>query len=304
MRKLLSVLPLAIAFHVPANLTAQDTDRGIVFVSMRDGIEDIYVMAADGSDVRRVTVTEPFDGEQRGSWVPAWSPDGSRIAFASNRDDGGSANLYVVDADGSHLERLTDHEAFDYTPDWSPEGSRIAFMSNRDGSPEVYVMNADGTGVRRLTYLERGSGGLCCPDWSPDGARVVFQAKPGADVRASRYHLYTVRADGSDLVDLGPGALPRWSPDGEWVAFLGVSAQAWVMRPDRSEARAVTAVDGRAMYPVWSPAGERLAFSFLPAGLEGEELFQAAEVYTVKLDGTDLTRLTDNEVTDGHANWW
>jgi Tol biopolymer transport system component len=260
---------------VPANLTAQDTDRGIVFVSMRDGIEDIYVMAADGSDVRRVTVTEPFDGEQRGSWVPAWSPDGSRIAFASNRDDGGSANLYVVDADGSHLERLTDHEAFDYTPDWSPEGSRIAFMSNRDGSPEVYVMNADGTGVRRLTYLERGSGGLCCPDWSPDGARVVFQAKPGA-----------------------------WSPDGEWVAFLGVSAQAWVMRPDRSEARAVTAVDGRAMYPVWSPAGERLAFSFLPAGLEGEELFQAAEVYTVKLDGTDLTRLTDNEVTDGHANWW
>jgi len=71
--------------------------RPIVFVSDRNGNEDIYAMNADGHDVRRITATP---GESRGSWVPAWSPDESRIVFASNRDDGGSANLYTVNADG------------------------------------------------------------------------------------------------------------------------------------------------------------------------------------------------------------
>lgn len=303
---MLLALGLAVALHLPADLPAQATDPGIVFVSMRDGIEDIYIMDADGSNARRITVTEPVEGEQRGSWVPAWAPDASRIAFASNRDDGGSANLYVVDADGSNLERLTKHSAFDYTPDWSPDGTRIAFMSNRDGPPEVYVMNADGTDVHRITRLEKGPSALCCPDWSPDGERIAFQATPGDSINPAgpSFHIYTMNADGSELRSLGPGGLPRWSPDGQWIALVGAGMQAHVMRPDGSDTRRVTDVDGWAMYPVWSPGGDMLAFSILPLERDVEKRIAGGEVYSVKLDGTNLTRLTENESMDGHAYWW
>jgi len=202
--------------------TAQEAEAGaeIAFVSMRDRVEDIYVMRSDGSGVRRVTVTEPVEGEERGSWVPAWSPDRRRIAFASNRDDGGRANLYVIDADGGNLTRLTRHPGFDYTPDWSPDGREIVFMSDRDGFYELYVIRADGSALRRLTHRERPPGELCCPDWSPDGTRIAYFG-PGRQV-------HVMRADGSDRrkVSNVPGlaTYPSWSPDGNWIVFTHVPA--------------------------------------------------------------------------------
>ena len=98
--------------------------------------------------------------------------------------------------------------------------------------------------------------------------------------------------------------LSRWSPDGQWITFVGRDMQAHVMRPDGSDARRVTDVDGWAMYPVWSPEGARLAFSLLPLERNVEKRIASAELYTIRLDGTDLVRLTDNESMDGHAYWW
>lgn len=108
MRKLvlvLALLPSSVAAQDPSLAQSDKADPGIVFVSMRDGIEDIYVMEVDGSNARRVTVTEPVEGEQRGSWVPAWSPDGGRIVFMSNRD--GPPEVYVMNADGTDVQRIT-----------------------------------------------------------------------------------------------------------------------------------------------------------------------------------------------------
>jgi len=284
---LLLVVPTLATAQEPTSAQTEETDPGIVFVSDRDGIEDIYVMLPDGTGVRRVTVTETVAGESRGSWVPAWSPDDKQIVFASNRDEGGSANLYVVDADGSNLRRLTRHTGFDYTPDWSPDGERIAFMSTRDGSPDVYVMDSGGSNVTRLT---EGEENLCCPDWSPDGVRIAFHAAG---------HIQVMNADGGNRLSLGRGGLPRWSPDGERIAFVR-AFQVHVMQADGSDVRKVTDVQGRAVYPVWSPDGNGIAFTFLP---EGED-FAAAEVCVVNLDGTGIECLTDNDVYDGHANWW
>jgi dipeptidyl aminopeptidase/acylaminoacyl peptidase len=106
----------------------------------------------------------------------ASSPTGSpsigaveQIAFASDRD--GNREIYVMSADGTGLERVTNDPAEDGQPAWSPDGTEIAFSSNRDGNFEIYVMSADGTGERRLT---NGSESDQSPAWSPDGTEIAY----------------------------------------------------------------------------------------------------------------------------------
>ncbi len=130
--------------------------RTIVFVSWRDGNGEVYAMDADGSGPRNLTQNPAKDVR------PAWSPDGRRIAFVSRRD--GNSEIYVMNADGSGKRNLTRDRASDDYPTWSPDGRRIAFLrgrlhSNNPGGRGVrrcygyhlYVVNADGSGLRRLT---------------------------------------------------------------------------------------------------------------------------------------------------------
>jgi TolB protein len=132
--------------------------RKIGLVSESDGNNDVFVMNADGSGLRRLTRSPASDS------APAWSPDGRRIAFVTNRN--GIYEVYVMNADGSRQVALAaptvgGHGTFvgevaapDPAPAWSPDGRRIAFVSDRNGTFEVYVMNADGSGQRRLTRDE------------------------------------------------------------------------------------------------------------------------------------------------------
>jgi len=101
------------------------------------------------------------------------SADGTRIAVAAGRD--GSAEIYVINADGSDMERLTNNSAADSWPTWSPDGARIAFASGRDGNTEIYVMNADGSDAERLT--NDGDDGAREPAWSPDGTEIAFTSE-------------------------------------------------------------------------------------------------------------------------------
>jgi Tol biopolymer transport system component len=142
---------------------------------------EVMVMNADGTDVRNLTQNAATD------WFPFWSPDGTRIAFQSDRE--GVGEVFLMNSDGSGQTNLTRNAGLDGGPTWSPDGDKIAFVSERDGNPEIYVMNADGTGQMRLTNSPAWDAG---PSWSPDGTRIAFESK-----RDSGYRIYVMNADGT-----------------------------------------------------------------------------------------------------------
>ena len=221
---------------------------------------------------------------------PAWSPDGARIAFQSDRD--GTYEIYVMESDGSGVTRLTNHSESDVGPAWSPDGARIAFTSTRDGNPDIYAMNVDGSGVTRLTSHPMDDGS---PAWSPDGARIAFTS-----TRDGNIEIYAMNADGSGVTRLTNDAAwdlhPAWSPDGARIAFTsyrGGNAEIYVMNADGSGVTRLT--NRNARVPAWSPDGARIAFA---SGRDDNY-----EIYAMNADGSGVTRLTNHSAFDYGPAW-
>ena len=162
------------------NNSARDTDPAwspdgsrIVFSSNRDGnyaLFQLYVMNADGSDQHRIYYSNAI------SMTASWSPDGREIVFANDKEDGRAGNfeIFAITPETAEPERrLTFRRRSDVGPVFSPDGRRIAFVSNTDGNSEIYLMNADSTGLLRLTRDRAEDGGL---SWSPDGKTIVFSS--------------------------------------------------------------------------------------------------------------------------------
>ncbi len=279
--------------------------KQIVFTSDRTGDWDIWVMNEDGTgrkNLSRHPAQEHF---------PAWSPDGSRIAFTSNRDGltsrDGNTEIYVMDANGSNPIRLSNDPSPDTRPTWSPDGRRIAFTSFRDGEGEIYVMNADGTGVANLTNHPARDD---YASWSPDGAWIAFSSLRDATGNGDpNTEIYRMRADGSDqerltdtpLTELGPS----WSPDGTRIVFytfrqllLGIDLPGdddiYVINADGTGRVAILANPGEDYQPKWS-AHDRIVFT---------SNRPVTEVWTMDSDGSNFRQLTENNnVTSWEASW-
>ncbi len=183
----------------------------VAFVSFRDGNQEIYVMDAAGGGPVNLTRHEAHDMR------PAWSPDGRRIAFVSWRG-GREPHIFVMDADGSGLEQLTDNAMAPgsgaSSPAWSPDGSAIACVSAQGAVHGIFALDPAGGGLRLL----EGWGGE--PSWSPDGARIAYTV---ADWENDFSHVWVMAADGSGARQLTFAEAwdrsPTWSPDGTRIAF-------------------------------------------------------------------------------------
>ena len=224
----------------------------IAFVSRRTGEYQIYVMDADGTNQIKLT-----DGP-REKWYPDWSPDGGKIAFTVN---GVEPHIDVMDADGKNREKLEDHAT---EPSWSPDGGQIAFVSWRDGGDEIYVVDADGQGLERLTHDFLGGHN---PSFSPDGQRIA------SDPWHEEFnHIYVMGADGKNPMRLSHNqehhTAPTWSPDGQMIAYVvsnddfPLSAKIHLMTADGKYIKQISKVDaGIDDQPDFSPVGLAVSFS-------------------------------------------
>jgi Tol biopolymer transport system component len=201
----------------------------------------VYVMNSDGSNVVQLTFEDSAD-----SYHPAWSPDGTKLAFGSTRDS--NPEIYVMDPNGSNIIRLTFDSAQDAQPAWSPDGAKIAFVSDRDGNPEIFVMNADGSGPVNIT---NHAGSDLAPAWSPDGTKIAFQSD-----RETDFAVWVMNADGSNPVRLTspspPSGAPSWSPDGTRIAYEQ-AGDLWVMNADGSRKIRITSGFQNDGLPRWRP---------------------------------------------------
>ncbi len=269
----------------------------LAFSSDRDGermkgvvdrnISNIYISDYDGANQQRATVSRSID------IMPAWSPDTRAIAYTSYRT--GFPDIFVSYL---HEGRYTNpmkgtSERQNFLPAWSPDGSRIAFTSNRDGNAEIYVVNSDGSGLRRLTnHLEID----VTPTWSPTGNQIAFTSN-----RSGKAMIYVMNADGTGLTRVSTESKcdrPTWSPapfnEIAYAAQTGPGFDIKVFDFATRTTRTITDGIGTNESPSFSANGRHIAFMSTRSGKE--------QIFLIDRDGKNLRQITRTGV-NRYPNW-
>ena len=277
--------------------TTDNPEGRIAISSDQDGDWEVLVVDMGTGLVEQITHNMAYD------WRPVWSPDGSRLVFASDylageaepvevsdagefqpatREKTGILGVVTLNADGSGRIRLTEEQATGEHPSWSPDGKRVVFVSYRTGNSEIFVMDSDGKNVRQLTD---DPGDDWHPAWSADGSQIAF-----ASTRTGDFELYVMDSEGGNVRQITESLetdwSPAWSPDGEKIAFASRRAGNWdvyLVNLDGGDARPLTDGPETDLAPVWSPDGRHLAFASDRSGTMG--------VYVMSADGTGVEPL-------------
>ena len=230
----------------------------MAYVSDRDGNSRIYLMNRNNNVIRPLTTHLA----SKGDLDPNWSPDGQWIAFTFIQAQAGIQrsryNIYKINVNTGNLQQLTDTE-YNRDPAWSPDGDQIMFFSDGKERHDLYVMKANGKGLRRV--IIRNPGGYS-PAWSPDGKQIAYE-RLGLEGRG----IYIMTTEGQNDRRVTPkntwGDNPAWSPDGPWIAYELELKNPWgnpnrdsdiyLVSSDGTKTRQLTKHPARDRYPAWVP---------------------------------------------------
>lgn len=272
---------LAVAAPRPAQAALPGDNGDIAFVryTTLNVIEEIFSVGPQGGVPTQLTFSPAVS-----DITPAWSPDGTRVAFARSAPFSG---LWTMNPDGSGLAAIPNTAGGTF-PTWSPTGDRLAFARHDGNDTELFVIGADGTGLTQITNNRVDD---WAPSWSPKGNEIAFtRTAPGGDGSA----LFAVRPDGSAQRQITPygtwDSYPDYSPDGKWIAFARfLPAQGnriFKVRADGSQTTQLTFNSVNDSQPAWSPEGDRIVFS------RGGEEADPAHLFTIHPSGKKLTQIT------------
>lgn len=237
-------------------VTCGGGEEHLAFASRRNGDINIFVQPEDGSSVVQITNSQWTDTD------PVWSPHGNRLAFATQSPDSSTTYIRITTADGDSLGTIGWPGAHAAYPAWAPSTDRIAFVGNVTGNFELYTVNADGSGLTRLTTTPENE---FRPAWSPDGAYLVYDRDVTDSVARD---LFITDANGGVAERLSTGGRynfnSAWSPDGERIAFMS--------QRDGNEEIYTVGVFSGALHrltnsgasdggPVWSADGRSVVFA-------------------------------------------
>jgi Tol biopolymer transport system component len=308
----------------PADAAFPGKNGRIVFESDRDGNSEIYSMNPDGSDQTNLTDDPASDN------APAFSPDGERIAFASDRNDPDTTDfdfvfdIFVMDADGSNVEQLTDGESNNFGPAFSPDGRRLAFTSDRDGDFDIYILDIRSGETERIT---RSGSFDFSPDFSPDGKSIAFESDRENEGSERDQEIYTINLETRALTNVSRNTgradfSPSYSPNGKKIAFQScrpagagscdfdepeetrADYDIFTANADGTDQTGLTTDSPDEIAdnytPAWSPNGKRIAYAVVK-----DRQFSEAEIFTMNAsDGSDPRRLTQNpNASDFGPDW-
>lgn len=272
----------------------------IVYVcqySKLSGRNQICLINADGSDQRVLTQGGSYD-----DFFPSVAPDGESVVFASSRT--GRFQIYELNLESGALSQITYLPNYSaYAPEISPDGSLIVFYARVDGleypqSHSIWIVGRDGSNPMQVTSL---SGGGWDPVWSPDGTQIQFASEISGIPQ-----LFRVDVDGSDLFQITKFAGIRgrndWSNDGLTLATYRGSAWNWEIyffNLNGEDLRQMTFGDNN-LAPSFSPDAQWITFL---SYRDHPRQDLGCEIYIMRVDGSDATRLTDNDICDWQPRW-
>lgn len=256
----------------------------IVFISNRDGNDELYMMDYDGHNQTRITFNKKQD------YMPAWSADGKKIAYTSYRNN--RAGLYILNPFEGKITEVVS-KGTNFAPTFSPDGKKLAFCSTmEDGNPEIYVATSEGKKIKRLTFNKAID---TAPSWSPTSREIAFTSDRGGTPQ-----IYIMDAEGSNIRRISFGGnyhdAPAWSPAGGRIAYVSRVDQIfdiYALNLRTEQVVKLTESNARNETPSWSPDGRHLVFSSNITG--------TIQLYTMDYDGFNLRRLTskgENKLPD------